>query len=635
MTNKKRAYTSRTISILLLSFLIGVNACAAKAQDTLQVITDYAPLVLFNKVNTSKSGYQTPEELKKEWHIYAVRRGTQVVALGYDSNEALLRVKLPDGSIGYMPTVSFALGYTFNHTKEFGEYPTGQYTLIGASGMQYMNTIDQTPPVHPDSYYIQHESGAKYAIPTNGLIKVDGQLRFTGWDGASIFEGFFNQHPEIHEIPDRDEKSVNFKLKDGELPIGYIGCSRSYIESVLGEPYSYAGPAISQFKGYTFSCHNNVAWDTSVSKGNDASGLIIYYDENLHAIYMEKKPISWYYEDIFTKLITPANPIESIQTDIAEKIAQSEDSRGYYYNYSAQPVQEAYAAPGMMEQLYISAIYFVENTLGIKNMWLIALVMIVLEYILMIPAYLLKKTKGKIPSWILRILIILLTVPFTVYTIAYVSRLHFILAALAILFILGPPLLIITDVFATTQKFKCSKCKTWHKHFIELEAKELERYFSSPEIRYDTQREVFSKRSGGYSGEVWVSTSDRGYNYKTTINLIRRMRYSYRCPNCGHEWLQFGRATSPLPGPICFTGHVSTKHEWKETEVKKTRYKVDGTVIHEEEEKKDITQSSSGSSGIRRFDIDRYNEYVRRYQREKDIKILYDYEFEFFGKYFG
>lgn len=635
MNNKKRAYTSRTISILLLSFLIGVNACVAKAQETLQVITDYAPFALFNKVNTSKSGYQTPEELKKEWHIYAVRRGTEVVALGYDSNEALLRVKLPDGSIGYMPTVSFALGSTFINTKEFGNYPTGQYTLIGVGAMEYMKTADQTPPVQPDNYYIQHESGTKYTIPTNSLIKIEGQLRFVNWDGASIFEGFYNQHPQIHEIPDRDDKSVNFKLKDGELPITYLGCSRSYIESVLGEPYSYAGPAISQYRGYTFSCHNNVAWDTSVSKGNDAAGLIIYYDENLRAVYMEKKPIAWYYDDIFTKLFVPGHPVDTIQPDIAEKIAQSEDVRGYYYNYNAQPVQEIYTAPGTLDRLYIGAMYFVENTLGIRNMWLIALVMVVLEYILMIPAYLAKIAKDKIPGWILRILALLLTIPFTIYPVAYVLRFHFILAALALLFIIGPPLMILLDIFASTQKFRCKKCNTWHKKFNLLHFEELDRYFTAPEIRFDTQRQVFSKRNGGYSGSTWVSTSDRGYNYKTTVDLVKIMRFRYQCPNCHHEWETNGESPRTLPGPICFTGHVTTKHEWKETEVKKTRYKLDGTVIHEEEESRDVTRSSSGSSSSRRFDTERYNQYVRRFQRENDINILYKYESEFYGNYFG
>ena len=625
----------RTASILLLTILMGVNTGTSMAQDTLQVVIEYAPFILFKNVNSSKSGYQTPEEVKKEWHAYAVSRGTKVVAMGYDGYDGLLRVKLPDESIGYMPTISFALGYTFNHVKEYSKYPAGQYTLIGAGAMQYMHTMDQSIPVQPDNYYIQHESGSRYTIPTKELTHIEGQLRFGSWDGVSIFEGFYNQHPDIHEIPDRDDRCVNFKLKDGELPIGYIGCSRSYIESVLGEPYSYAGTSISQYKGYTFSCHNNVAWDTSVSKDNDAAGLIIYYDENLRAVYMEKKPIAWYFEDIFTKLFVPSHPVETIQPDIAEKIAQSENTKFYYYNSQAQPVQEIYTAPHTLDRLYIGAMYFVENTLGIKNMWLIALVMIVLECILMIPAYFLKKKKDKIPGWILRILALLLTIPFTIYPVAYVLRFHFILATLALIFIITPPSMIILDVFASTQKFRCKKCKTWHKKFNLLHFEELDRYFTSPEIRFDTQRQVFSKRNSGYSGSTWVSSSDRGYNYKTTVDLVKIMRFRYQCPNCHHEWETTGESPRTLPGPICFTGHVTTKHEWKETEVKKTRYKLDGTVIHEEEESRDVTRSSSGSSGTRRFDIDRYNEYVRRFQRENDINILYKYESEFYGNYFG
>ena len=635
MRPTNRNTLKRIVVSLLLSIVIGANICVSKAQDTIQVVTEYAPFILFKSVNSSQSGYQTPEEVRKEWHIYAVSRGTKVVAMGYDGYDGLLRVKLPDESIGYMPTISFALGYTFNHVKEYTKYPVGQYQLIGVGAMQYMQAIDQYIPVQPDNYYIQHEDGSRYTIPTKELTHIEGELRFTGWDGPSIFEGVYKEPPNIHEIPDRDDRCVNFKLKDDELPIGYIGCSRSYIESVLGEPYSYAGAGISQYNGYTFSCHNNVAWDTSVSKDNDAAGLIIYYDENLRAVHMEKKPIAWYYEDIFTRLFVPAHPVDTIQPDIAEKIARSESARVYYYKSQAQPVQEIYTAPGTLDRLYIGAMYFVENTLGIKNMWLIALVIIAIEYILMIPAYLAKRAKDKIPGWILRIIILLLTVPFTIYCIVYITRLHFILAALAILFILGPPLLILIEVFASTQKFRCKKCNTWHKKFIVLHAEELDRYFTSPEIRYDTQRQVFSKRSNGYSGSTWVSTSDRGYNYKTTVELVKRMRYRYKCPNCGHEWVENRESTRPLPGPICFTGHVTTKHEWKETEVKKTRYNLDGTVIHEEEESRDVTRSSSGSSGSRRFDTERYNQYVRRFQRENDINILYKYESEFYGNYFG
>ena len=620
---------------LLLSILIGANTCATMAQDTIQVVTEYAPFILFKNVNNSESGYKTPEEVRKDWHIYAVSRGTKVVAMGYDGYDGLLRVKLPDESIGYMPTISFALGYTFNHVKEYTNYPTGQYTLIGVGAMQYMQAIDQYIPVQPDNYYIQHEDGSKYAIPTNNLTHIEGELRFAGWDGVSIFEGFYNQHPDIHEIPDRDDRCVNFKLKDGELPTGYIGCSRTYIESVLGEPYSYAGVGISQYNGYTFSCHNNVAWDTSVNKGNDAAGLIIYYDENLRAVYMEKKPIDWYYDGIFTQLIAPGNPIDTIQADMAEKIARSENTRYYYYNSKAQPVQEVYTAPHMLDRLYIGAMYFVENTLGIRNMWLIAIVIIVVQYILMIPAYFAKRLNDKIPGWILRIIILLLTVPFTIYSIAYTTRLHFILTILATLFILGPALIIIIDSFGNTQKYRCKKCNTWHKKFIVLHAEELNRYCSAPSINYDTQRQVYRKLSKGYSGSTWVSTSDRCYNYKTTVDFIKLMRYRYKCPNCGHEWHETQESSRPIPGPICFTGHVSTKHEWKETEVTKTRYKVDGQVVHEEEESRDVTRSSSGGSSSRRFDTDRYNEYLRRFQRENDIKILYKYESDFYGNYFG
>ena len=635
MIYKNRYTIQRIIVSLLLSILIGAHTFTTKAQDTLQVVTEYAPFILFERVNSSESGYKTPEEVRKDWHIYAVSRGTKVVAMGYDSYDGLLRVKLPDESIGYMPTISFALGCTFNHVKEYTQYPPGQYRLIGVGTMQYLQAIDQYIPVQPDNYYIQHEDGSRYTIPTNSLTHIEGELRFTGWDGPSIFEGFYNQHPNIHEIPDRNDRCVNFKLKEGELPTGYIGCSRSYIESVLGEPYSYAGVGISQYKGYTFSCHNNVAWDTPVNKKNDAAGLIIYYDENQRAVYMEKKPIAWYFDDIFTKLLVPTHPIDTIQADIAGKIAQSEGRRVYYYNSQAQPVQEIYSAPHTLDRLYIGAMYFVENTLGIKNMWLIALVMIAVQYILMIPAYCAKQAKDKIPGWILRIVILLLTVPFTIYCIAYITRLHFILACLAALFILGPALLIIIDVFASTQMYRCAKCKTWHKKFNVLHAEELDRYFTSPQIDFDTQREVFSKRSSGYSGGTWVSTSDRGYNYKTTVNFVKRMRYRYQCPNCHHEWVENGESSRPLPGPICFTGHISTKQEWKETEVTKTRYMLDGTVIHEEEDSRDVTRSSSGGSSSRRFDIERYNQYLRRYQREKDIKILYKYESEFYGNYFG
>ena len=51
----------RIASILLLTILMGVNTGTSMAQDTLQVVIEYAPFILFKNVNSSKSGYQTPD----------------------------------------------------------------------------------------------------------------------------------------------------------------------------------------------------------------------------------------------------------------------------------------------------------------------------------------------------------------------------------------------------------------------------------------------------------------------------------------------------------------------------------------------------------------------------------------------
>lgn len=604
----------------IISLLFCVNICA---QERMQVRTDNAPLLPFPQLMNNKSEYKDIELLKKDWPLYWLRKGTEVTVLDFYYYRYMVRVRLDDGSEGFMPTAVFASGDDMYYVVESGSFdePKGTYRLAGMGAFRHKNQSLKEGSVEPEYYVFRNiDNGKRYK---------QEELSF------KALETFASKHPKIKEY--HSPTLHPFKPRKG-LPLSFIGCSKSYIETVLGPAVSYIGPGLSQYSPFTFAIYRNFAWDTEESKKRDDAGLVIYFDENMKAVHMEKKPLYYYYNDFFTALYTPLFPVESYDAGIVKEIAARKRPAPYIYNNVA-PHKEQYTAPGLFDRLRIGSMYVIENKLGIENRWAIMGILMAFCMAIATIINLCISVDTPLSNKGLKRLVHALNAPFVIYAMIYISRFYIIAAILAGIVIYVFAEAVIEWRFSDIDRNRCDKCKKWNKPALMVDESFGEWYLSSktPKLT-DTWIYISRDYDTSYEGNRRTDWSMNEKNYKTTLQMSQSHVRVYECKHCHHRWSLQGTKNRDIPGPICYVYDSSGRDTIYETEVttEQTRNRRTGEILDEREVGRRTVSRKGGGQDYHstRYDTERYNIYLNRYLNG-DYLALVKYELEFYGKYRG
>ena len=621
----------------LLFILLSVHL-SAFSQAKMKVLIDNAPFLLFERVTESKSHHHDYDKMLEDWHMYYVGKGTEVTVIDRSYYYTMLRVQLPDGSVGFMPTVSVVPAEEMNFTlsTSYGKVPAGNYTFLGIGPMKKIK--NNTQSAAPEYYLYKNQDGTRYklniALATSLFSAPDDVKWLTSSNMDFLFRNFFKSHPEI----DKNERDIDiyFKLKDSELPLNYIGYSKSYIDSVLGEPLSYAGPGISQYEGYTFAYYKNVGWDIEENKKLDDGGLLIYYDSAMHAVHMQKTGINWFYSRVFTPLYQPFKPGADLNPDIASEISASERAGRKVYR-PVQPVKEIRSVPGAMSSAYVGALYLVERTFGVTNKWAIFGIMMLISCVVTLVLNLIISSLP-LSNTALKTLMCVANLPIILYAFVYLSRLYVIAAFLAIMVIAGNAVIFMIKSSEVVDRNRCGRCKRWVNNPIVLDTKEDRRVsVSTPSITLGTGIRIGSVNSTGKVGDVTIRQHSHGTNFRTTVQLSWKVEKKVKCPLCGHVWKYTYTEMEEVRGPICYTSSTSSQVSWKEEQIimEQIIRKSNREVLYEEEkERKQVTHVEEGPSSYdSRYDTKRYVEYLNRYLNG-DYGALIEYESKYYGRYY-
>ncbi|MBQ3260248.1 MAG: hypothetical protein IJA66_04060 [Alistipes sp.] len=631
------------------------------SQERLPVLLDNTPFVVASSIDLGSdknfnweyfNKYQDARNFKKDWPAITIPKGVVVNVLAH--LDEMSHVELPDGSIGYIPTVAVAyreMSFTLDadsrvkiSTSRYADkmilYPKGRYILQEVKGLEYNRGkySEWCYEYHPD-YIFQHETGSCFKI----------NIGYSSWSWRDatkrpdIFANFYANHPAIKKISASELNFVKFELEGNVVPTNLIGCSRSYIESVLGRPSAYVGPATSPYKDYTYSIHTNVGWESGSrsSRRFFCAGLRIFYDKNQIAVYMDKRPIGLFdrRDNGVVKLYLPHKAVASMLPDITERIAASKHGGTLVYRKQSEEHKELYSAPSLFYRCCIKIVYLFENGFGLNNQWVIFAILLVLILVSMSLVCAFVRYCLPFSNRMLKILCGVLNLPISVFVVFYVTRFHLLGAVFAILCVITIEYVCILAFFQRINSNRCDNCRRFLEKPILVNEEHCLIQIGKPYVAESDG--VFLRRWTDVKYKDSRVTKNRvsTYNHKTSVVLTKPIIQTLKCPLCGHTWKFTRYEHETVIGPIRYCEQVDPLYIDYKTEITREQIKdrQTGQVLHEEEvDRRDFTTTSSGSRYIRykSYDYERYKPYIHRYING-DHKALIEYEQMYYGEFWG
>ena len=631
----------RRFFVSLLILALSLMSLTAKAQVSLRLVVD-APFCLY------------AEEPYKEMMCDPVTyctlpKGTMVEILGHSWRNHFVQVSLSDGSLGYIPTLAVAFS-DVSVTINGGEWVDSSTGLRG--GVYKLHSIEGWKDFQPKAFTLKNEKGKSFRFASSSNILV--MSKYTKVLEMFGYGDFFERNMIPYYKEDRDDKVIRMSLKDGELPMTLLGCSKSYIDNLLSPPLGYAGPSVSEYDGYVYGFYENVIWPMfeEVRDNFWGAGILIYYDKELTAVHMEKMPWTFDFKPVHTKLRAPKQPVQEIAATAVDDLAKAKRKPRYK---EAAPLVETYSAPEGMQSTVIDMMYIFENKFGITNRWAILGILLAVLLVIQVFAYIIVRKFYTGPNKYIGVVTFLFVLPFLVYAMIYVGRFYIIDAIIALFMVMGCSLYGSIFLSVDADENRCDRCRSWlgtlkynfkggvvnqergksdgKPSAIMVSATSLVPSVSSPSSKLGWGTLLSRSSNSAVVDGVRHTESSREWNFRTTVTISWNSTMRLKCPKCGHEWNCNAGYSEEVPGPIFYTVYSDSSSEWKETETIQWVRRSDGTVVHEESH--DIDRSSSSSSVLsRQYDLKIYNIYLNRYING-DKSALYEYERLRLGHYDG
>lgn len=624
----------RKILLLIITFFLGI--CSVEAQKQFKLVLN-APFCIYAE--------PTPKELTSLTEpvpMCMLPKGTQVTVLGHSWKKEFLQVTLDDGSLGYIPTLAVAFSEAQIHNKNGSSN--------WAKGTFRLQSIGAWEGLQPKKLVFRHESGKIYTFAKSD--DYFSNLRYREALERIHYGNFFERNGLAYYMHDRDDKVLRLRLKEDQLPLSLIGCSKSYIDELLSPAFGYAGPSVSEYNRYVYGFYENLIWPMpEIRKNYWGAGVIIYFNHELVAVHMERRPWTFDFKPDYSTLRASTTPSEHYSPSIASTIKQA---KGRPLYRKAAPLTERYVALKGVAGSKLKALYLFENHLGITNRWAIIGILLAALLVVQLVIYYLVRVCYKGPNNHIGTIAFLITLPFTIYALIYVSRFYIIVTIIAFVLLLGVSFYASIFLSVDSETNRCNRCRKWLEPFnyILLSTgvihQKPKRGLSAEMIRYEVRppyvsgdvniklgwgRLISRSSASGSFGGVQHRSESRAWNFQTTVKVIWPCRVTLKCPYCGYTWeVQLSRETEE-PGPVLYSVHSNSDARWTETERTEWRRSSNGELVHSESH--DHTRSSSHSySGPKRYDTERYNRYLKRFLNG-DRGALNEYEREAFGNYWG
>lgn len=569
------------ICVLAAAFLSCPGSAAAVKATTVRD----ASFLLSPSVVVPKVEGQLPIQ------VYTIPKGTEVKLLRYDAYNLgeLLRVSLPDGSLGFMSVHAFCDAVAIITGGIGAGIPDGKYTVVQDVKWQYEK-------VEEGKFVGMHAAPARTMLrATNGRLydfsypKRIPKQNYMKWR-YSVMDNFY-QYGYFEETL----KQISSEEKEPEVRLRYdpskrnlsrfAGYRKDWIESVFGKPYSVAGPQLCG-KGLTKALYKFVMWKAGKKYMN--AGITVYYDSKGVAQDVIQTPFSW--------------TLSEYKADAA---------RLYFPKFGPS----SSGKPNILDRVRIGSMYFIENELGVHG---VLGIMGILLLVALLAGLL-------VTVWIRYILnygsndwtssrTILLMIPVFLYCMTYVSRFPFI-----IMLVFGFVLLAVCWIpyFFLDNAISFRRCPECHKYVSPVVLNSTEGRINGGELqKHGRSERIGHSRSTGPGDSETVTVTTEAFRYETVLPLTQDMEYEVRCPHCSHEWTQKKVENRPsIRGPILVEVVERTLKEWVEVEKKRieVREEPTGTLIDTKEESTSRHQSSSSTYNRSVDDGPRYLPYFEAY----------------------
>lgn len=344
----------------LIAVLAGIFLCGCSKQTGSELEPVTLPLVMDAPFMMD---YDLLPEASHDLTVHMVAKGTKAEILGWVKNETELKVVLEDGSVGYMPAIAFAFEKGAKFVKEDIEPDNYSLRSIGP-----WHDENGTISLRPEYYDVCSEGGYERKLATSGYgndvhYNYDGRLN--QW---LLLDDFYEKHPSIDTNLVLGSPSLTaYTLKKDKLPTNFLGYSRSYIESIFGEPHSTVGPELSQFVGYSYSYYPRIRWEMD-GENSDEKGLFVFYDKDMRAVHMEKRVIDTLFTKNWQWLLQPFSSNADDDIKLAGAIASNPSKEiKLVTGNGVQPIQGEEITPGsftiLIQTLWYSPIFHVLLTL--------------------------------------------------------------------------------------------------------------------------------------------------------------------------------------------------------------------------------------------------------------------------------
>ena len=572
-----------------------------------------------------------PEPLPKTapFSIHIIPSGVQVELLAYQrSNSEFVAVRLSDGSMGYMPVLSFAdakihLNNYRHHIKSSSgqEIPDGDYSIVpmGAYKYSYFNrSYSEELRVGPEKLVMKSAGGRKYDITGVNTYeeRYQDDYRYWSYDPLSRLYDYGSFESVLDSLPADIYEDEAIKLcfePEGASLDAYVGCSKTYLESIIGPVYSYAGPSVSEIPNITYALYNTVIWLSD--RGQMHKGIVVFYDKDLTVKHIEMRPFGWTRNSktaYNAPLYIPRAPIAQTSSD---EINALNRYKGVMHpvQLNAQPLKEKFSAPGAWDRFRLWAIYFYERSLGVSHPFGILGLMVLFQIIieLLITVWIRYGLNYGSNEWT-QVRGFLLSLPLVIFNCYYLWRfpfLFFLLGFFIICSLMYIPGLILYD---TIMYRRCPKCHQYARPKILSSEKGLWNLDSC----HKTNIRALVRSLADSAGDGRNGSYSRSYEFKyeTYAYVSQDMKYGVKCLSCGYEWDQDKKESRPtVRGPILVEQEVYTRTHSTSVTEKTTEISMHGSVIDRRTETQNHLSTNNYKDVYRRFDYVRYLPYFRKY----------------------
>lgn len=615
-----------------LSALSMLCAWAGRADSAKTVRKSY--LFLVTEYHT-QSASQEPL-----FSFFTVPAGVQVELLAYDPLVSeFVTVRLPDGSVGYMPVLSFAdASINIEHTQRHiylgggkeDEVPEGDYSVVLPGVYKY---VEARKALHslPDGWFaapektvLKGKGGKTYSLAPDtyqaSYKDESGYWRSVPLSKLFVF-GAFDEVLRALPAKPVDKEAVKLRYRDGKSWLNsYAGCSKSYIESVFGPPLAYAGPGVSEVPGLTYAVYDNVLWKGDLrvlGRRYMEKGIVVWYDGDLVVKAIVRRPFvfaSTRHKADAIPFYGPSFPLAEPGNELLDSLVSF--STGVHpVRPDARPVEEKVTRPGWFDRIKIGTMYFFERTLGLRSPWAIAGLMLLLQVLigLLIVVWIRYILNYGSNEWAVS-RCLLLPLPVALLGVVYLWRLpflSFLVGAALVVVVYGLPYMLLDEAI---EKRRCPRC---HRYVHPKVWNREEGKFHGHNYTKTSRRECM-----GYHDEM---TGDRQagthyhyeeYKYETVMSVYQDVSLSVVCPKCKHMWDQETVESRPsVRGPILVEIiDTSRTHSTTITTTTTTLEDEYGNVLdRKEEEERDTHTSSETDNSRSRYDVARYRPYYDKY----------------------